>query len=265
MNIVVCIKQVPDTTEVKINPQTGTLIRTGVPSIINPYDHFAIDTAIKLKKAHQVAHITIISMGPPQAKSVVQLGLALGADSGILLTDRAFAGSDTWATSYALSKAIKKIGKVDLILCGMQAIDGDTAQVGPGIAQQLGIPQITFCEDIQIDGKKLIVKKHIDGGHEILEAKFPVLLTMIMPKDYNMPYPSFLDIYNSIKKNFTVWSAEDIGANPDYIGLKGSPTQVNKIYPPKKEFTTNIINVSTNEAVEKIIEILKTENFIKIN
>ena len=265
MNIVVCVKQVPDTTEVKINPETGTLIRTGVPSIINPYDHFALETAIKLKKAHQGANITVISMGPPQAKSVVQLGLALGADSGVLLTDRAFAGSDTWATSYALSKAIKKVGKVDLILCGMQAIDGDTAQVGPGIAQQLGIPQITFCENIHIDGRKVIVQKHIDGGHEILETKFPVLLTMIMPKDYNMPYPSFLDIYNSTKKNFAIWSAEDIGAKTEYIGLKGSPTQVNRIYPPKKELATNIINTTANEAVEKIIEILKAENFIKIN
>lgn len=263
MNIAVCVKQVPDTTEVKINPETGTLIRTGVPSIINPYDHFALESALNLKKHHQGFSVTVISMGPPQAKSVVQLGLALGADSGVLLSDRAFAGSDTWATSYALSQAIKKVGKVDMIFCGMQAIDGDTAQVGPGIAQQLRIPQITFCEKVDLDGKKIIARRHIDGGHEIIEAKPPVLFTMIMPKDYAMPYPSFTDVYNSTKKPFSVWSAEDVGAKKELLGLKGSPTQVNKIYPPKKEFTANVINATAAETVEKIMEILKNESFIK--
>ena len=263
MNIVACVKQVPDTTEVKINPETGTLVRTGVPSIINPYDHFALESALKLRKQHQGFHLTVISMGPPQAKSVVQLGLALGADSGVLLSDRAFAGSDTWATSYALSQAIKKVGKVDLIFCGMQAIDGDTAQVGPGIAQQLRIPQITFCEHVDLDGKKIIARRHIDGGHEIIEAKPPALFTMIMPKDYAMPYPSFTEVYNSTKKSFSVWSAEDVGAKTEQLGLKGSPTQVNKIYPPKREVTANVINAGTPETVEKIMEILKSESFIK--
>src|SRR3989339_1420885 len=147
MHIAVCVKQVPDTTEVKVNPETGTLIRAGVPSIINPYDHFALEKAIEIKKKTG-GNVTVISMGPPQAKSVIQMCLALGADKGILLSDMAFAGSDTWATSYTLSKAIKKMGKTDLILCGLQAIDGDTAQVGPGIAQQMRIPQITFCETV---------------------------------------------------------------------------------------------------------------------
>lgn len=263
MKIVVCIKQVPDTTEVKINPETGTLIRTGVPSILNPYDHFALESAIALKKKHPGFTVEVISMGPPQAKAVVQMALAMGADSGVLLSDAAFAGSDTWATSYALAKAIKKIGKADLILCGMQAIDGDTAQVGPGIAQQMGIPQVTFCEHLEIEGRTIIAQRHIDGGHEVVEAHPPVLFTMIMPREHVPSYPSFTQIYSAGKKNFSVWSAEDVGAQKEYLGLKGSPTQVNKIYPPRKEAQTQTINCSAAEAVEKIIEIMEKEGFIK--
>ena len=261
MHIAVCVKQVPDTTEVKINPETGTLIRTGVPSIINPYDHFALQTAIELKKAHG-CRVTVISMGPPQAKSVVQMGLALGADDGVLLSDMAFAGSDTWSTSYALAKAVKKLGKVEVVLAGMQAIDGDTAQTGPGIAQQLGIPQVTFCEKIDVDGRKIIARKLIDGGYEIVEVKAPVLFTMIMPKDYVPRYPAFLEIHASLKKPYNVWSALDIGAEKQYLGLKGSPTQVAKIYPPPQREKASMTSGSSQEAVEKILDIMRKEHFI---
>jgi len=261
MHIAVCVKQVPDTTEVKINPETNSLIRTGVPSIINPYDHFALQTAIELKKAHG-CRVTVISMGPPQAKSVVQMGLALGADDGVLLSDMAFAGSDTWATSYALAKAVKKFGKVDIILTGMQAIDGDTAQTGPGMAQQLGIPQLTFCEKIDIDGRKLIARKLIDGGYEIVEVKVPALLTMIMPKDYVPRYPSFLETNASLRKPYNVWSASDIGAEAQSLGLKGSPTQVARIYPPPQREKAAMTNGSAQEAVEKILDIMRKEHFI---
>ncbi|MEW5950562.1 MAG: electron transfer flavoprotein subunit beta/FixA family protein [Elusimicrobia bacterium] len=263
MKIIVCIKQVPDTTEVKINPETGTLIRTGVPSILNPYDHFALESALNLKKKHPGFTVDVISMGPPQAKAVVQFALALGADEGILLSDAAFAGSDTWATSYALSMAIKKIGKADMIFCGMQAIDGDTAQVGPGIAQQLGLPQVTFCEHIEVEGKTIIAERHIDGGSETVELRAPALFTMIMPKDHPYAYPSFTQIYSASKKKFSIWNAQDIGAESHYLGLKGSPTQVSKIYPPKKETETQFFNVSAAEAAEKIVEIMKKEGFIK--
>ena len=262
MHIAVCVKQVPDTTEVKINPETGTLIRTGVPSIINPYDHFALQAAMGLKKNHG-CRVTVISMGPPQARSVVQMGMALGADDGVLLSDMAFAGSDTWATSYALAKAVKKLGKVDIILAGMQAIDGDTAQTGPGMAQQLGIPQVTFCEKIDLDGRKLIARKLIDGGHEIVEVKAPALFTMIMPKDYVPRYPSFLETHASLKKPYYVWSAEDIGAEKQYLGLKGSPTQVAKIYPPAQREKAAMSGGSAQEAVEKILEIMRKEHFIE--
>jgi len=261
MHIAVFIKQVPDTTEVKINLETGTLIRAGVPSIINPYDHFALQSALELKKKHGF-RVTVISMGPPQAKSVVQLALALGADDGILLSDMAFAGSDTWATSYALARAAKKAGKLELILCGMQAIDGDTAQVGPGVAQQLGIAQVTFCEQIALDGKKFIVKKLIDSGYETVEVRPPALLTMIMPSDYAPQYPSFLDIHAALAKPYQVWSAADIGAEERYLGLKGSPTQVNRIYPPPLKGKAQMTHGSANQAVEKLIEILKKERFI---
>jgi electron transfer flavoprotein beta subunit len=262
MNIVVCVKQVPDSTEVKINPETGHLIRAGVPSIINPYDHFALQAALELKKKHNF-RVTLVSMGPPQAKSVVQMGMALGADEGILLSDMAFAGSDTWSTSYALAKAVKKIGKTDIILAGMQAIDGDTAQTGPGVAQQLGMPQVTFCEHVDVDGRRIIVRKQIDGGYEIVEARPPVLLTMIMTKDYVPSYPSFLSVNASLKKTFHVWSAADIGAEEHFLGLKGSPTQVDRIYPPPQREKAAMFSGSGVEGMAKILEIMKAEHFIE--
>jgi len=261
MNIVVLVKQVPDSTEVKINPETGHLIRAGVPSIINPYDHFALQAALELKKKHDFK-VTIVSMGPPQAKSVVQMGLALGADEGILLSDMAFAGSDTWATSYALAKAIRKVGKADLILAGMQAIDGDTAQTGPGVAQQLGVPQVTFCEHVEVDGRRIIARKLIDGGHEIVEARPPVLLTMIMHKEYVPCYPSFRAVSASLKKPFHVWSAADIGAEAQYLGLKGSPTQVDRIYPPAQRGKAAMFSGSGPEGMAKILQIMKAEHFL---
>jgi electron transfer flavoprotein beta subunit len=263
MNVFVCIKQVPDSTEVKINSKTGTLIRKGVPSILNPYDHFAVVTALKIKKNNPDTVINVISMGPPQAKAVIQLSLALGCDNGYLLSDIAFAGSDTWATSYSLAKCIKKIGKPDLIICGMQAIDGDTAQVGPGIASHLDIAQITFCDNVDVEGRKIIAKKHIDDGYDIIEAQMPVVVTMVMPRDYELPYPSFVSIYKALSKKVINYCADDIDAKKEFIGLNGSPTQVNRIYPPSKTVNTTFINTTSIEAVEKIIEIMKNENFIK--
>lgn len=263
MNIFVCIKQVPDTTEVKINPQTGTLIRTGVPSILNPYDHFAVTQALKIKKEHPHSTINVVSMGPPQAKAVVHLALALGCDCGYLLSDPVFAGSDTWATSYALALAIKKIAKPDLVLCGMQAIDGDTAQVGPGISVHLSIPVVAFCDEISIKGRKLEAKRHIDDGYDVVECDLPCVVTLVKPKDFELPFPSFVDIVEATSKKFVVLKAADIGCDPSKVGLKGSPTQVARIYPPKKEIDTTYINTTSVEAANRIIEILKQENFIK--
>jgi electron transfer flavoprotein beta subunit len=262
MNIVVCLKQVPDSTQVKVDPQTGTLIRAGVPSILNPYDHFALETALELKKKHS-ATITLVSMGPAQAKAILRLGLALGADRAVLLCDRAFAGSDTWATSYAISKGIKKLGKVDLILCGMMAIDGDTAQTGPAIAQQLHMPQITFCESVLISGRKLTAKKLIDGGHEILEAALPVLCTMVMPHGYAPAQPSFTQIGQAQEKQLDLWTAMDVGADENLLGLKGSPTRVDRVYAPPQRERGEVYQGTPAEMVEKLVSILKEENFIK--
>ena len=262
MNIVVCIKQVPDSTQVKVDPQTGTLIRAGVPSILNPYDHFALETAIELKTKH-AATITLISMGPPQAKAVLRLGLALGADRAILLSDRAFAGSDTWATSYALAKAIKKLGKTDLVLCGMMAIDGDTAQTGPAIAQQLHMAQITFCESLLVSGHRLTAKKLIEGGHEILEAALPVLCTMMLPAGYAPAHPAFLQIAAAQEKQLDTWTAQDIGADENLVGLKGSPTRVDRVYAPPQRARGEVYQGTAAEMVERLVSIFKEESFIK--
>lgn len=262
MNIIVCIKQVPDSTRVKVDPKTGTLIRAGVPSILNPYDHYALEKALAIK-AKTGAKVTVLSMGPAQAVAVLRLALALGADEGVLLSSRAFAGSDTWATSYALAMAIRKIGSFDMILCGQMAIDGDTAQTGPGIAFHLGIPQITFCESVDSDGSHAVVKKLIEGGHQILEADLPVLITMTMPVDYAPKYPSFMAAHKAQDKKTVTWTEKEIGADMHKLGLEGSPTRVSRIFPPSARQKGEMFNGSAEEMAAKFVEILKKESFIK--
>ena len=262
MNIIVCIKQVPDTAQVKIDPQTGNLIRAGVPSILNPYDHYALEKALAIKERIG-AKVTVLSMGPEQAIAVLRLALALGADEGILLSDRAFAGSDTWATAYALASAVKKIGQYDLILCGQMAIDGDTAQTGPEMAYHLNVAQITFCESADSDGQRVIVKKLIESGHQIMEADLPALVTMTMPADYAPKYPSFLAAHKAQEKPVAVWTAADIGIDLHKVGLEGSPTRVSRIFPPAGREKGEMIKGSTEEMAAKFVEILKKEGFIK--
>ena len=262
MNIIVCIKQVPDSTRVKVDPKTGTLIRAGVPSILNPYDHYALEKALAIK-AKTGAKVTVLSMGPAQAVAVLRLALALGADEGGLHSSRAFAGSDTWATSYALAMAIRKIGSFDMILCGQMAIDGDTAQTGPGIAFHLGIPQITFCESVDSDGSRAVVKKLIEGGHQILEADLPVLITMTMPVDYAPKYPSFMAAHKAQDKKTVTWTEKEIGADMHKLGLEGSPTRVSRIFPPAARQKGEMFNGSAEEMAAKFVEILKKESFIK--
>ena len=262
MNIIVCIKQVPDSSQVKVDPKTGTLIRAGVPSILNPYDHFALEKALEIK-AQTGAKVTVLSMGPNQALAVLRLALALGADEGILLSDRAFAGSDTWATSYALATAIRKIGKYDLILCGQMTIDGDTAQTGPGIARQLNIPQITFCTHVDASGNQVMAKKLIEGGKQILQADMPVLITMTTPADYAPKYPSFLAAHKAQEKTVHTWTAADIGADPHKLGLEGSPTRVDRIFPPPARPKGEMFAGSPVELANKLVEILKKESFVK--
>ncbi|AWI03167.1 electron transfer flavoprotein subunit beta/FixA family protein [Clostridium drakei] len=259
MNIVVCLKQVPDTTEVKIDPKTGTLIREGVPSIINPDDKNALEEALVLKE-NSGAKITVISMGPPQAEAALREALAMGADEAILITDRAFAGADTLATSHALAGALKKLD-YDIVFAGRQAIDGDTAQVGPEIAEHLGIPQITYVEKVDIDGDKIKVRKAWEDGYEDLTVKAPVLLTAI--KELNVPrYMHMKNIFNVFKQEVKVWTANDIGVDKSLLGLSGSPTKVKRSATKEAKGTGELINKPFKEAAAYAVSKLKEKHYV---
>lgn len=256
MNIIVCIKQVPGITEVKINPETNTLIREGIPNIINPFDMYAIEEALRLKEKFG-GKVTAISLGPPQSINALKEAVGMGADAAIQLSDRAFAGSDSWATAYTLALAIKKMGEFDIILCGKQAIDGDTGQVGPGIASQLGITQLTYVfKIIKLEPQTgtITVERLLEEGREIVEAKLPALLTVV--KDINQPRSSTLFHMRRASKLFIpTWTAADLpGADPSKLGLTGSPTQVIKIFsPPKRE---GVLDLITTDNIEQSAAIL---------
>ena len=258
MEIIVCIKQVPETTEVRINPETNTLIREGVKSIINPFDMYALEEGIRLKERFG-GKVSVISMGPPQAESALREAIAMGCDEAILLTDRAFAGSDTWATSFTLARAIKKIGSFDLILCGKQASDGDTAQVGPGISLHLDIPQVTYVKKIEdISNGLARVERMTDEGYEVIQAPLPALLTVV--KEINEPrIPGLRGMMRAKNAKITCWKAEDIQADPQFIGLAGSPTQVIKIFTPPARKGGQILRGEPGEVAQQLAELLKKE------
>jgi electron transfer flavoprotein beta subunit len=259
MNIVVCLKQVPDTTEVKIDPKTGTLIREGVPSIINPDDKNALEEALVLKE-NAGAKVTVISMGPPQAEKALRESLAMGADEAILITDRAFAGADTLATSHALAGALKKLD-YDIIFAGRQAIDGDTAQVGPEIAEHLGIPQITYVEKVDIEGDNIKVRKAWEDGYETISVKAPVLLTAI--KELNQPrYMHIKNIFEAFKKDVKIWTANDIGVDKSLLGLSGSPTKVKRSATKEAKGKGEMINKPFKEAAIYAVSKLKEKHYI---
>jgi len=236
MHFVCCIKQVPDTAEVKIDLRTNTLVRSGIESISNPFDLVALEEAIRLKERYG-GKVTAISMGPPQAENVLREALSLGADDVVLLSDRSFAGADTLATSYTLAKAIEKLSRdnpVDLILCGKQAIDGDTAQTGPGISTRLGFTQFTYVVDVQwIDESKrqIQVKRKVEGGLEVIRGPLPALLSaeleLAKPRRASLPL-----LIHSLRAVVKVWNAAAIQADPQKLGLKGSPTWVRRIFSP---------------------------------
>lgn len=255
MNIVVCIKQVPDSAEVRINPETGTLIRDGVPSIINPYDLHAIEGGLQIKEKIS-GKVTVITMGPPQAESALRDAIAMGADEAILLTDRAFAGADTWATAYALSKAIKKIG-ADIIICGKQAIDGDTAQVGPEMAEFLDIPHIAYVRKINsVKDDSIIVERLMEDGYDIVESSIPVLITVV--KELNEPrLPSLRGKLAAKKAEIKKLGIKDIDADENLVGLKGSPTQVKKIFAPPVKKDRRLLDGTPEEQVQKLIDELR--------
>ena len=255
MNIVVSIKQVPGTTKVAINPATNTLIREGIESIINPFDMYAIEEALRLRDRFG-GKVTCITMGPPQADQALKSAVAMGVDDGVLLSDRAFAGSDTLATSYTLAQGIKKLGAVDVILTGKQAMDGDTAQVGPGIAHWMNIPFIAWVrkiEDVKVDAKTIRVERLMEDGYEVLEGPLPILLSVV--KEINEPRTESLK-GKMRAKNFkaTVMTAKDIEADPDFIGLRGSPTIVNRVFVPVRSGKKEIVEGATVE--EKVLKVV---------
>lgn len=232
MRLIVCVKQVPDTNEIKINPETGTLIRDGVPSILNNDDANALEEALKIKDQVPDTEVIVITMGPPQAREMLQECLAMGADDAVLLSDRALGGSDTWATSNALAAGIRKIGAFDIIFAGRQAIDGDTAQVGPQIAEKLNVPQVTYVKEFKLEEKQVTVKRALEDGYELLKVKTPCVLTAI--KELNTPrYMSVPGILRAVKADIKVWDAEDIQVDKSIVGLKASPTNVFKSFTPK--------------------------------
>ncbi|MDD3905677.1 MAG: electron transfer flavoprotein subunit beta/FixA family protein [Candidatus Omnitrophica bacterium] len=256
MNIIVCIKQVPNTTDVKIDPVTNTLIRDGVESVINPFDTYAIEEAVRLKERFG-GKVTVITMGPPQAENALKEAISLGCDEAILVSDRKFAGSDTWATSYTLSCAIKKIGAYDCVICGKQASDGDTAQVGPGISTHLDIPQVTYVKKVEeMTEKKAKVERMTEDGYDIVETPLPCLLTVV--KEINTPrIPSLKGMMRAKSAKITKWNADDIKADPKSLGLDGSPTRVVKIFTPPARKGGEMLKGDTGDIAKELTELLK--------
>ncbi len=256
MNIVICIKQVPGTTEIKIDPKTNTLVREGVKSIVNPFDAYALEEGVRLKERYG-GKVTVITMGPPQAEEALRETISLGADDAILLSDRAFAGSDTWATSYVLSKAAAKMADYDIIICGRQTLDGDTGQVGPELSEMLKIPFISYVSKVEeIKDKYIRVQRMIEEGHEEIETTLPAVITVA--KEINVPrLPSLRGSMKAKSAKITVWTAADIGVETDKAGISGSPTRVVKIFFPKREHKSEMLQGTLEEQVERLAERLE--------
>lgn len=267
MNILVCIKQVPDTTEIRIDPVTNTLIRAGVPSIVNPFDAYALEVAARMKDVDPSVKIVVISMGPEQAKVALKECLAVGGDKAYLVTDRAFGGSDTLATSYILSQAIAKVeeaeGKFDIIFCGKQAIDGDTAQVGPEIAEHLDYPQVTYAVAATVEGETVHVRKETEEGFEVLGVSMPCVITVTKP-NWNPRYSTIKSKLAAGKAVIESITAADMPAiDLSRAGLKGSPTKVKKTFtPPVKQGGVKIQEDCENTSAKKLFELLSAANII---
>lgn len=268
MKIIACIKQVPNTAEVKIDRETNTLVREGVPSIINPFDLNAIEECLLLKERFG-GSVTVISMGPPQVEAALRDVLSLGVDQAGLLCDRAFAGADTLATSYTLAAGIKKIGAFDLILCGKQAIDGDTAQVGPEIAEWLDIPHMTYVCSINevspvgrpLGGASITVSRLVEGGYEQASASLPALLTVV--REVNEPrLPSFRASLRAKTQPIAVWGANDLDVDPGRIGIPGSPTRVSRIFVPQYDRQGQFLAGAPEEQAKTLITALRSAQVI---
>ncbi len=267
MQIIVPIKQVPETSNVKLDPKTGTMIRTGVETIINPLDLYAIEAALRLRESTG-GEITVITMGPPAADKALREACAMGCDHGILLSDKAFGGADTWATSYTWFKAIQKNGPFDLVICGERATDGDTGQVGPGIASFLDLSLATYVNKAELGDAGLRVNRLVEGGAEQLWMSLPAVITVV--KDIASPrLPTLRGMQRARKMELPVWHPQDIDADISSIGLNGSPTRVVKVFHPTLTRKGQMVSVKDPEDVEKIVtslvQFLKERNLIQGN
>ncbi len=256
MNIVACVKQVPETTEVRIDPKTNALIRE--KGVINPFDENAVEAALQLREAHG-GTVTVVCMGPPQAEEMLRACLALGADAAVLICDMAVRGSDTLATSYTLSRAVKKLGDVDLVICGKQAIDGDTGQVGPGLAERLNWPQVTFAIGLEVAEKKLRARRVLDDFFEVLEVRLPAVVTVV--KQINEPrHPSMKNVLKAKKMTIPTWTLADLEGDPSQAGFDGSPTQVVGVWPPQKKSGGRVMEGEPEEIVSELAVLIKEMN-----
>jgi electron transfer flavoprotein beta subunit len=261
LHIVACIKQVPDTKIIKMNPKTNTMDRSSAPAILNPYDAHAVEEAVRLKNRYG-GTVSVLSMGPPPAVKAIKKCIEIGADEGYLITDRFFAGADTLATSYSLTMALNKIAKmkpIDLVICGKMTIDGDTGQVGPGIARRLDIPPLTSVNkvvEINKDEGYIIIHRKLEDGHQVLRSTLPCLLSV--EKDINeIPYSSMPNMLKAARYNPVIWSANDLDdIDRSLLGLKGSPTIVSKVWAPEKPKGGEMLQGSPSEQVDRLLSIL---------
>jgi len=264
MNIIVCIKQVPDAKDVRLDPKTNTMAREGVESIMNPFDRHAVEEGVRLKEQHG-GTVTVLSMGPPQAEAILREAVSCGADEAVLVSDRAFAGADTWATALTLSAAIRPaVPDFSLIMMGKQAIDGDTAQVGPEVAEILSLPQITYGVEIRLtpNKKRIRVKRETENGYEVLEARLPAMVSASKGEPIRR-VPSFQDVLNARLKAVSFLSAADLDLDETELGLKGSYTQVVKVFPPRqKQGGIKFEDVDPEVGARKIAAFLREEGFI---
>ena len=261
MNVVVCLKQVPGTTQVKIDPETNTLIREGIESIINPFDTYAIEEGVRLRERFS-GKVTVISMGPPQTEAALREAVSLGADEGILLSDPAFAGADTWATSCTLSMALRKLEQYDLVICGRQTLDGDTGQVGPQLAEMLCLPFIAYVSQIEeIADGEMRVRRMVEDGYEVMESPLPAVLTVV--KEINAPrLPSLRGIARSKSASIPVWGVKELDIDPGKVGMAGSFTRVVRIFSPRQDRQGEIFQGDVENQVDCLIGRLKDDGLV---
>ena len=261
MNIVVCLKQVPGTTEVRIDPETNTLVREGIKNVVNPFDSYALEEGVRLKERYG-GNVTAITMGPPQAEEMLREAISSGADEAILISDGAFAGSDTLSTSYTLSKAVNKIGDYDLVICGRQTVDGDTGQVGPELAEMLGVPFVAYVSKIEeIENGLMRVQRMVEDGHEVIEASLPAVITVV--KEINVPrLPSLRGLTKAKSAEIHTWTASELGVDENRIGQRGSATRVIKVFFPQRVHQGEIFQGDPESQVESLIERLREAKII---